>query len=205
MIERGHDPVPSQDLTYSQFLIERKAGNESRRDTPAGSRGLHPFAKRGIVGEEQQQATEHSLTEYKECCPQEKRNSYVLGWLSMRVGVIGLGFMGSTHLKSLLAIPGAELVAVCSRDEAKLTGDLTGIQGNIGGPGAKMDFRGVAQYRDIRELLQDSQVEAVDICLPTNLHASVAIDALRAGKQDRKSTRLNSSHPSISYAVFCLK
>src|SRR5207249_6487457 len=27
----------------------------------------------------------------------------------------------------------------------------------------------------------------------------------RAGDQDRKSTRLNSSHVSISYAVFCLK
>src|SRR5690348_17567494 len=26
-----------------------------------------------------------------------------------------------------------------------------------------------------------------------------------AREQDRKSTRLNSSHPSISYAVFCLK
>src|SRR5690348_17629110 len=26
-----------------------------------------------------------------------------------------------------------------------------------------------------------------------------------AGRPDRKSTRLNSSHPSISYAVFCLK
>src|SRR5690348_17807863 len=26
-----------------------------------------------------------------------------------------------------------------------------------------------------------------------------------AGIRDRKSTRLNSSHPSISYAVFCLK
>src|SRR5689334_24433161 len=26
-----------------------------------------------------------------------------------------------------------------------------------------------------------------------------------AGRQDRKSTRLNSSHSSISYAVFCLK
>src|SRR5690348_18436845 len=25
------------------------------------------------------------------------------------------------------------------------------------------------------------------------------------GRSDRKSTRLNSSHPSISYAVFCLK
>src|SRR5438876_11862337 len=28
---------------------------------------------------------------------------------------------------------------------------------------------------------------------------------LKDGQQDRKSTRLNSSHPSISYAVFCLK
>src|SRR5690348_17668309 len=27
----------------------------------------------------------------------------------------------------------------------------------------------------------------------------------RRGRTDRKSTRLNSSHPSISYAVFCLK
>src|SRR5690348_17756939 len=27
----------------------------------------------------------------------------------------------------------------------------------------------------------------------------------RVAKVDRKSTRLNSSHPSISYAVFCLK
>src|SRR3712207_8518067 len=27
----------------------------------------------------------------------------------------------------------------------------------------------------------------------------------RTGRQDRKSTRLNSSHANISYAVFCLK
>src|SRR6266568_6756317 len=27
----------------------------------------------------------------------------------------------------------------------------------------------------------------------------------RGGRRDRKSTRLNSSHSSISYAVFCLK
>src|SRR3712207_7129175 len=31
------------------------------------------------------------------------------------------------------------------------------------------------------------------------------IDRLTAYKQDRKSTRLNSSHANISYAVFCLK
>src|SRR3712207_6868074 len=32
-----------------------------------------------------------------------------------------------------------------------------------------------------------------------------AQDDLRAGLLDRKSTRLNSSHANISYAVFCLK
>src|SRR5689334_24839943 len=31
------------------------------------------------------------------------------------------------------------------------------------------------------------------------------LDPLRIGQKDRKSTRLNSSHSSISYAVFCLK
>src|SRR5699024_11812583 len=32
-----------------------------------------------------------------------------------------------------------------------------------------------------------------------------AAEAVRAALADRKSTRLNSSHVSISYAVFCLK
>src|SRR3712207_8395383 len=31
------------------------------------------------------------------------------------------------------------------------------------------------------------------------------LDGLRAVEEDRKSTRLNSSHANISYAVFCLK
>src|SRR3712207_7209463 len=30
-------------------------------------------------------------------------------------------------------------------------------------------------------------------------------DVVRIGEEDRKSTRLNSSHANISYAVFCLK
>src|SRR5438552_14386355 len=33
----------------------------------------------------------------------------------------------------------------------------------------------------------------------------VSVDAVVAQPQDRKSTRLNSSHQIISYAVFCLK
>src|SRR5690348_18226233 len=33
----------------------------------------------------------------------------------------------------------------------------------------------------------------------------LSVNRLDRAKRDRKSTRLNSSHPSTSYAVFCLK
>src|SRR5690348_18195093 len=43
----------------------------------------------------------------------------------------------------------------------------------------------------------------------TSRHAQRAVEIGKAAgnsrRRDRKSTRLNSSHPSISYAVFCLK
>src|SRR4051794_41253246 len=39
----------------------------------------------------------------------------------------------------------------------------------------------------------------------THLHSDHIIDFANLLLGDRKSTRLNSSHPSISYAVFCLK
>jgi predicted dehydrogenase len=100
----------------------------------------------------------------------------------MRIAVLGLGFMGSTHLKALRNVSGATLAAVVSSDESKLSGDLSGIQGNLGGPGEKMDFSGVAQYHTVEEALRDPNIDAVDICLPTDKHAPVTIDALRAGK-----------------------
>src|SRR5947208_15809486 len=37
------------------------------------------------------------------------------------------------------------------------------------------------------------------------LHAALLPDGSRHQREDRKSTRLNSSHQIISYAVFCLK
>src|SRR5947209_11535916 len=46
-------------------------------------------------------------------------------------------------------------------------------------------------------LTRDDVIEACDLLRP------VWDDG--KGKEDRKSTRLNSSHANISYAVFCLK
>src|SRR5947209_14353879 len=52
-----------------------------------------------------------------------------------------------------------------------------------------------AQVRDI--------LEVADACPPKIGHASIGTQAAREYKPDRKSTRLNSSHANISYAVFC--
>src|SRR2546430_9902557 len=41
--------------------------------------------------------------------------------------------------------------------------------------------------------------------IPTELRYRIEVRLLRRRRQDRKSTRLNSSHSQISYAVFCLK
>src|SRR3712207_7205669 len=40
---------------------------------------------------------------------------------------------------------------------------------------------------------------------PVDHHVRLVADRRGEGVRDRKSTRLNSSHANISYAVFCLK
>src|SRR2546430_9112871 len=54
----------------------------------------------------------------------------------------------------------------------------------------------------VRELCEVSDHEAV---LLSGYRRPVVLLRRRAGAADRKSTRLNSSHSQISYAVFCLK
>src|SRR2546430_10805330 len=48
-----------------------------------------------------------------------------------------------------------------------------------------------------------SLIQGVFVALEKALHESLVDDG--HGRGDRKSTRLNSSHSQISYAVFCLK
>src|SRR2546430_4847062 len=54
--------------------------------------------------------------------------------------------------------------------------------------------------------LQLDQHEAAAQLLPVQAELNLAaLQLLQRIEQDRKSTRLNSSHSQISYAVFCLK
>jgi predicted dehydrogenase len=100
----------------------------------------------------------------------------------MRIALFGLGFMGATHLNGILSIPGLELGAVVDAVPERLEGDLSGIQGNIGGPGGRYDFSKAARYTDPWAALADPTIDAVDLCLPTHLHKPLAVEALRRGK-----------------------
>jgi len=100
----------------------------------------------------------------------------------MKIAVLGLGFMGATHVHAWREIPGAELAAVASHNPRRLAGDLSDVGGNLGGSTAPLDFSAITKYSNAEEAVRDSRVEAVDICLPTHLHESVAIAALAAGK-----------------------
>ncbi|MBM3725048.1 MAG: Gfo/Idh/MocA family oxidoreductase [Acidobacteria bacterium] len=100
----------------------------------------------------------------------------------MRIAVAGLGFMGATHIKAIRKSSTVALAAVVSSDASKLAGDLSAIAGNLGGPGERQDFSGIGRYQTLDEALADPAIDAVDLCLPTDLHKSATLAALAAGK-----------------------
>jgi predicted dehydrogenase len=100
----------------------------------------------------------------------------------IRIGLVGVGFMGMIHYLAARRLKGARVTALCSRDPKKLAGDWRGIRGNFGPPGQKMDLSKVKKYDHLDALLEDPSIDLVDVCNPTHLHAATASAALRAGK-----------------------
>ena len=90
--------------------------------------------------------------------------------------------MGATHIRALDGIEGVTLAAISTSDPKKLAGDLSSVGGNLGEGFAMLDFSQVAKHTRWEAILEDPTIEAVDICLPTHLHAPATAAALRAGK-----------------------
>jgi predicted dehydrogenase len=90
--------------------------------------------------------------------------------------------MGSAHFNIHRSNPAAKVVAICDIDPKKLSGDWSSIAGNVAVGGGKVDLSGVKTYDCADELIADPEIDAVDITLPTYLHAEFAIKALQAGK-----------------------
>jgi predicted dehydrogenase len=100
----------------------------------------------------------------------------------LRIGIVGIGFMGYTHFEGARALKGAKVTAICTRDAKKLAGDWTTIQGNFGPRGGHVDLSKVKRYTDYRELLADPDIDLVDICLPTDMHEQAVLESVAAGK-----------------------
>ncbi len=87
----------------------------------------------------------------------------------VKVGMIGVGQIGKSHVRTYQNIPNAEIVAVADVDEAEAKRVAETV-------GAKHVFK------NFRDLLKMDEIKAVDVCLHNNFHAPVSIAAMEAGK-----------------------
>ena len=102
---------------------------------------------------------------------------------TVNVAVVGLGFMGITHIKAYRQIPNARLTAICDAIRLPVNGVLAAAGGNIGTDDAiTFDMTQVKATKSLDEVLSDPGVDLVDICVPTLAHPKLSIAALKAGK-----------------------
>jgi predicted dehydrogenase len=100
----------------------------------------------------------------------------------VRVGIIGLGGMGNMHFGCYASVPGAEVVAIADIQEEKLRPGKSSLKINVGEGGATIDAAKHRLYTRADDLIADRDVDMIDICLPTFLHAEYSKKGLEAGK-----------------------
>jgi predicted dehydrogenase len=89
------------------------------------------------------------------------------------VGVVGIGWVATQHIKAFLANEQTRIVWLCSRNERRARATLR--RAGLRVPDARFTTR----YQD---LLRSEDVDIIAIATPNHLHATQAIAAARAGK-----------------------
>lgn len=100
----------------------------------------------------------------------------------IRIGIVGIGFMGRIHYLASQKLKDAKVTAVCSRDAAKLAGDWRNTRGNFGPEPGQVDLSGVKKYAAFDQMLADPDIDLIDVCTVTDQHTPLALAALKAGK-----------------------
>lgn len=97
---------------------------------------------------------------------------YLTGWREpgpFRIAMVGYGAIGFEHASAIAATPGLELALVCDRNPARLDA-------------ARERFPDLPVATDAGDAFDSDAVDGVIIAAPPNIHASLALRALRAGK-----------------------
>ncbi|WP_438349331.1 Gfo/Idh/MocA family protein [Paenibacillus sp. FA6] len=101
----------------------------------------------------------------------------------LKVGLIGFGFMGHMHFDNYvrLASEGAQvqLVAICDLRIEELKQGA--VAGNIATDQDEYDLSPYNLYDNIDAMLANEELDVVDICLPTYLHAEITCMMLEKG------------------------
>lgn len=100
----------------------------------------------------------------------------------VRIGIVGIGFMGRIHFLASQRLNGAKVAAICSRDPAKRAGDWRNTRGNFGPEPGRVDLTGVKTYEKLEQMLADPDIDLIDVCTVTDQHMPIALAALKAGK-----------------------
>lgn len=99
----------------------------------------------------------------------------------IRVGIVGLGFMGRMHYRCWKAQPGATITAICEANP-KVLADAGGApKGNVQGAADHIDLEGIQTFTDFDAMLASGAVDAISLTLPTFVHPDTTIKALKAG------------------------
>ena len=87
---------------------------------------------------------------------------------TINVGVVGVGAMGENHVRVYHKMEEANLVAVSDVSERA----LKKIEKKYGAKG----------FTEYSELLEDPEIAAVSVCVPTTFHHAVVMEAIKHGK-----------------------
>ncbi|HYZ83728.1 MAG TPA: Gfo/Idh/MocA family oxidoreductase [Bryobacteraceae bacterium] len=92
----------------------------------------------------------------------------------IHVGIVGLGGRGKDHVDFLLPMANCRVAALCDVDSARLEREETRVGNETGTK--------PAAYRDMRQIFDDKEIDAVTLVTPNHWHALATIWACQAGK-----------------------
>ena len=92
----------------------------------------------------------------------------------VRIGVVGCGGRGGSHVAAWPSLPNVEIVALCDVDEGHIAEKLKTLESK--------GLKKPATYVDLRKLLEDKSIDAISIASPNHWHTLQTIWACQAGK-----------------------